>query len=485
MGIAKISRYNIFVPLMDDRRLVYNAMSGALAVWERADVEAYQAVQDSRSADLDRAPYTDMANGGFIVPEEVDELAVLEKQYVGSRFDDTTMILTLMPTTACNFGCDYCFQGPDKPSDVMTPEVQDAVVRLVELASPRLRRLHVAWYGGEPLLKPDIIETLSDRIIEVCKRKGLRYDSLVVSNGWKLDKHLAKKLYDRGVETIQITLDGASDYHNKRRTLLSGKPTFDRILANIKEAVDATPIFVATRVNIDARNHQGVAGLIEHLSNAGLAHRKNFKVYFAPVEAMTEGCHVVADVCMGKKEYGQLEADLYRKGYDLGITSLPYPSRFMSNCVAARPKGFVVLPNGDLHKCWDTIATAEHKIGSIFELEKLPENEQLRAWLRWTPFVNDTCRNCKILPVCAGACAYKFVHADDTRGEAAVLPCPSWKYNIKERLVLHAEKRGNITALEYDEAAIHTNPGELCTEDVVPGRALPGKMAELARTAVR
>jgi len=75
---------------------------------------------------------------------------------------------------------------------------------------------------------------------------------------------------------------------------------------------------------------------------------------------------------------------------------------------------------------------------------------------------NEVCRSCKILPNCAGSCAHKFLNPDQTRGETAILPCPSWKYNIKERLVFLAEKSGELGGDEYDLWDIRTDPSELC-----------------------
>src|SRR4029079_15816463 len=98
------------------------------------------------------------------------------------------------------------------------------------------------------------------------------------------------------------------------------------------------------------------------------------------------------------------------------------------------------------------------------DLDALNKNELGRAWLRWTPFDNETCRNCKILPNCAGACAYKFVHSGSHAGEAAILPCPSWKYNIRERLLLRAVEMGALTRESYDSEQTRTDPQALCAE---------------------
>jgi uncharacterized protein len=134
---------------------------------------------------------------------------------------------------------------------------------------------------------------------------------------------------------------------------------------------------------------------------------------------------------MSKTDYGQMEAELTMYVYDAGLTALPYPRRFLGVCGAVRPNGFVIVPNGDIHKCWDTVSMPGHSVGSIFDTPALETDKRVLQWVQWTPFSNDTCSSCKLLPNCAGSCAHKFINSDQTFGEAASLPCPSWKYNIK------------------------------------------------------
>jgi uncharacterized protein len=456
------SRFNIIVTLRRGKALVYNGASGATAIWDNHEAEIFGDVERGDNVDFADKTVVELLRGGFIVPRGLDELELLRQQYEAYRFDSRQMILTVAPTLACNFGCDYCFQGPDKAPGMMTEPVQDAILQMIARASGSIERLHVAWYGGEPLLARGVIESLSDRLIRLCNRSSVAYDAMIVTNGFKLTSQVARSLYERRVRSAQVTIDGAADFHDQRRALLGGQPTFGRICENLKAVVEETELRVSVRVNIDERNSSSIRELLDHFVSMGLARRKTFSVYFAPVEAITEGCHSVVSVCMSKSDYGSLEAELNRYAYDLGLTSLPYPPRFRGVCGALRPKGFVVTPNGDLHKCWDTVQMPTLRVGTVFDLDSLKHNERAQGWMRWSPFENQICTACKILPNCAGSCAHKFVNPDQTRGEAGSLPCPSWKYNIAERLILLAERSGAISRQDYDPEQIKTDAGKIC-----------------------
>lgn len=479
MNRHSTSRYTIVIPLADGRNLAYNGLSGSFALWSAEESAFHERFRGGGVAlEGERGALESFERGGYLLPEHVDELSVLRRMYEVQRYRQDVMTLTIAPTMACNFGCDYCFQGQDKPGDTMSMEVQDAIIGLVERAAPGLKAVGVGWYGGEPLLRLGVIEAMSDRIMAICARRGISYDAMVVTNGFMLDGEAARSLAARHVKTVQVTLDGVPEHHDARRHLLSRKGTFSRIAQNLREVVDAAPsLGLSIRVNIDDRNADEIHRLLDLLGELGLGNRPNLKVYFAPVEAMTEGCHEIQEACLSKSAYGQLEAELYRHGFELGLTALPYPPRFHGTCAAIKPKGFVILPTGDVHKCWDTVSWPEKKVGTIFDLPGLVKSELAMRWLLWTPFDNETCQNCKLLPSCAGACAYKFIHASDTRGEAAVLPCPSWKYNIKERLLHRAEMMGFIKPGDYDPEAVETNPAELCADvQIAGGKALPEAM---------
>jgi len=285
---------------------------------------------------------------------------------------------------------------------------------------------------------------------------------MIVTNGYHLDAPTAQMLVDRHVTVAQITLEGGRDDHNARRALLSGRGTFDRILTNIGEVLARTSLRITVRVNIDARNAGGVDALLDHLASLGLTLDGGFSIYFAPVEAITAECHSVAADCLSKRAYAELETALQAKAFDLGLASLPYPQRFRGLCAAIRPNSFVLLANGDVHKCWDTVSDRQKRVGTVFDLAPLLDNVDSQEWLAWSPFEHPVCRECKLLPVCAGSCAHKFVNARDTLGEAASLPCPTWKYHVKERMLARAVKGKHLRVGDWEPEHAPTDPQELC-----------------------
>lgn len=457
------SNYNLSIPIKPNengqRTLVYNTLTGAYAIWDQDDLATYEAIK-SEQIPVNHPRVRNFIDAGFMVANDINEVKELEKRYTTARNDPGSLMITIAPIMACNFACEYCFQGADKPVSKMSELVQEALLSYLDKKLPSINTLGVSWYGGEPLMGVAIIEKLTHKINELCKKHNTAYNAFIVTNGYFLDGKTAKKLYSLGVTSCQVTFDGAAESHDERRFLLSGRPTYERIAKNLGEVINETPIQVSIRVNIDHQNKDNIKSLIDDLKDRGYNNRQNFGMYFAPIESITEACHGCNDISMGKSEYALLEAELYRYAFDQGLTGLPRPPIMHGNCVAVHKNGMVLLPTGEIHKCWDTVNDTNMKVGSIFDMDHALDNPDHNKWMDWSPFQNDTCRNCKILPNCTGACAFKFVHSDKTLGEGGSLPCPSWKFNINERLLMRAEIKGMITADDIIEES-STSPEQV------------------------
>lgn len=78
----------------------------------------------------------------------------------------------------------------------MSASVQDDVVALAGrmLDASRTKDIHVTWFGGEPLLAPDVIESLSGRLMALAEERGGRYEASIVTNGYLLTQDIADML---------------------------------------------------------------------------------------------------------------------------------------------------------------------------------------------------------------------------------------------------------------------------------------------------
>ncbi len=446
----KPSRYTVLVPLRGNRHLAYNTMSRAFAIWDAEDLVRWNALCDAGALPFSHR-YRPFIQGGFVFNAEADEIATLRASYDKVRNNNGHLMVTIAPTLSCNFGCHYCFQGLDKPLTRMTPKVREATQAFLLDRLKGARSFHLTWYGGEPLMDQQTIWEVSAAAIRHCDDNDIRYTSMMISNGYQMTVPVAEKLRDARVGKVQITIDGDEATHDSRRHLTSGRGTFRRIIDNIKAVTARDLLKVSVRVNIDGQNEAEALALLEILRAEGLGIRTGVSVYFAPVESVAENAGGCGD-CLSKTGYAETENRLHQAAFEAGLMALPKVPRFLGLCTAVKPNSYVVVPNGDLHKCWDTVMDPARRVGSVMGGHRKSDAPTEAMWNAWTPFDNPVCGDCTLLPACGGACAFKFVHNDYASGETGKLPCPSLKFNMAEQLFLRARAKGVVEEGDWDPA---------------------------------
>ncbi len=111
-------------------------------------------------------------------------------------------------TSRCNLNCLHCYsssQANQSDNELTTGQVKGLLARLVEVNCPV-----VLFSGGEPLLRSDLFELLTE-----AKRLGLR--TVISSNGTLIDAAAAGQLADVGISYVGISIDGTEEFHDKFR----------------------------------------------------------------------------------------------------------------------------------------------------------------------------------------------------------------------------------------------------------------------------
>ncbi len=394
------SRYNRVFQSQKQGWVLYNALSNTfLALPEPfgKTLEALHAGDEFRCDDPGLSLQL-IAAKAVVDPGEDDRLRdVLRMKRRMADFSERMLLLTVAPTRNCNFACPYCFEE-NRAGINMSRETEDLLVRFAERFQPG-QMFGVTWFGGEPLLRFEQICRLSDRFRALDFR---HYRASLITNGYLLDAEKAAQLEDLAIREVQITLDGPEEVHDRRRTLVSGGPTFRKILENIDTLfASAWTGHLHLRVNVDRTNAEDYHRIYNFLYARYPEKTEHLHVYPGIVHAM--GKENPDTACLfNVDEAADFQIEQFRR---YGVQSHPfYPGRKLFNCIAARRNGYVVGPGGELYKCWNDIGIAERIVGHV-DPEKPWNNELLAEWLEGQNALNDPeCLACGLMPVCDGGC---------------------------------------------------------------------------------
>lgn len=429
----KPSRFNIFINSEHGATLAFNSASASLAeilpekypIIERL-MKCPESVANEEEAQYMQA----LLEGQYLIDDSIDELTALKVRNRRQRFGSSVFMLTIAPTLACNFRCDYCFEN--QSAHKMSRETEEALLKFSEGYIRKSTGLLVTWFGGEPTLCLATIERLQKGLRELCERFDVPMQpSSIVTNGYLLDADMATRLKDAGITEAQITIDGPARVHDARRKLAGGGGSYARIMENIKACADILRIGV--RINVDKDNFSSAVEVLHDLHAHGLMSK--VYPYFAQVQASTGVCADIRDRCFSTEEFSQEQVEMYRKLMANGFGGVEYPMLAPGgHCSADTDCSFVVAPSGNLFKCWEELsADSADSVGSVHQNE--PTSEQLKkqfSYLAWDPLEKAGCRECTILPLCMGGCPRHALQQNSPSTGA----CCSWKFNLNEMLML-------------------------------------------------
>ncbi|MBP3885195.1 MAG: radical SAM protein [Olsenella sp.] len=399
------SRYNLMAKVPGTRNVaIANLFKGTCA--EYTPIETYLlSVIDE--LDENHPIIERLAKRGVIC--NFDERAALDTMGRAACSFGRGISLTICPTMGCNFDCPYCFE--DHFAGRMSDEVQDDIVALAErmLDAASAKNIHVTWFGGEPLLAPDIIESLSGRLMALADGRGGTYDAGIITNGYLLTQEVAEMLGRCKVTEAQVTIDGLGATHDATRRLAGGGPTFERIVANLRGC--KLPFSVLVRHNVREGNRHEVDKLQAFVERLAEESGNDISYYPAPVAASE-----VAD------ERGEQVGLLC--GSDASeIAVREEAGRFSRGrghyCGAQSIWVIGIDERGNLQKCWEAVDKPALSFGTARDwdpsnpLETASNPDNLTRYLNTAcPVPDDECRECVWLPMCTGGCPHKRLFSE-------------------------------------------------------------------------
>ncbi len=187
----------------EGKTALHNVVTGQLIVLDADEAQVidtlptgYRPVMDALIADH------------YLVPEGYDE----HKQVVNLRTILRSLMpkpkyithYTILPTTACNARCYYCYEQGIKQVTMTEQTVKDVVKFIVEHCGPE-KKVHIRWFGGEPTVAIQRI----DQICQGLHENGIAFTTRMTTNGYLLDVHIIERAVKHwNLQYVMISVDG-------------------------------------------------------------------------------------------------------------------------------------------------------------------------------------------------------------------------------------------------------------------------------------
>lgn len=134
-------------------------------------------------------------------------------------------------TDRCNLACDYCYEnGRERGNSSMNRATAGTVADYI--LGGGSSRPQVCLFGGEPLLNWETGRFLIEEVARRGRAAGKKPYFHITTNGTLITREISREIARYDV-TVQISIDGTKEYHDRHRKLRDGGGSFDRIARSI------------------------------------------------------------------------------------------------------------------------------------------------------------------------------------------------------------------------------------------------------------
>lgn len=386
-SVYRWSNYAVFHSC-DGKNYLYNNFTKKIIELENENIKVDSDVRYQPDEINNDECLTTLVADQFLVPENRDETAVYENycRLRRAMMDKKYSKFTVLPTTACNARCVYCYEEGIKFIS-MDDETVEQTINFIKKVHNHKRPVRFGWFGGEPLMGEKII----DKIVNSLREDGIEVVSSMISNGSLITSEIVNKMCNSwNLKRIQITLDGPEEQYNARKNyVFNYESAYWHVLSRIK-MINEAGIKINIRINIDFENIEGIPTMLEDLKNFipnpslvtfDIAPLFNLQADENP-EEIWDRSFEIADMVIAK-------GFISTPHYSLKTTKVNF-------CMADSPyTALVISPEGKLYPC-EHIQSVE-SLGDVWT--GVTRTDLIKSAAKVEP-AREECKGCFALPYC-------------------------------------------------------------------------------------
>jgi len=335
------------------------------------------------------------------------------------NFPLSTIVLNV--NTGCNLSCSYCYKEDLDIPSAGRKMAFDTALKSIDLLlreSPDRDSYNIVFFGGEPLSNLGLIREVVDYAEPRFAELGKAVNFTLTTNATLLSESVVDWL-DAHRFGLTVSMDGPKALHDKNRTTVGGKGTYDVVAAKARMLLGryrSRP--VGARVTLTA-GVTAVEEIWDHLKNGiGFA-----EVGFSPVTAGDMAVFNLSgaelgEVFEGMKSLGRRYHREALEGRNIGFSNM---HQLMQDLWEGRSKALpcgagigmlAVDHQGGLNLCHRFTGS---EIGRYGDVETGIERDRLAGFLESRLDRTDKgCATCRIRNLCAGGCYHEsYAHFGD------------------------------------------------------------------------
>jgi uncharacterized protein len=261
-------------------------------------------------------------------------------------------------------------------------------------------------YGGEPLLKIDVIGLIAQSVSERKKRNTLPGGLHVslVTNGSLLNKENAVFLKDNNI-AVSISLDGDEVATNSCRRYSNGRSVYDDIRRAIKCCREVELDFSLSVTITESLLSNPASSLDTLIRDIGVQ-SLGFNILMHDEETASDypdrAANFILDAFSLFREHGIYEDRMMRK-----LNAFCDGRLHLFDCAAAGGNQVIFAPDGAMGICHGYLGTRRNFVADVEQTDFQPSyNDTFIEWSKRSPVNISECRRCSALGICGGGCPF-------------------------------------------------------------------------------
>ena len=271
------------------------------------------------------------------------------------------MHYTLHMTARCNLNCSYCYVDHSKDTD-MTLETAKAVV---DLAGRDAKRAGIIFFGGEPLLRRELIYDTVAYARAHEKELDCKFFFKITTNGLLLDDKFLD-FANRNSVFIALSVDGTKESHDLHRYDTSGQGSYDVVAKTAQRLLDLKPYSPAL-MTISPDTLSSYAAGVEALFDMGFSYVIASLDYSADwnerhLPELERQYKLLADLYERKTLN---EDKFYFSPFEVKISSHVNSRTYCHERCELGLKQLSVGPDGSLYPCVQFVGDSNFRLGDV------------------------------------------------------------------------------------------------------------------------